>query len=193
MGERGKEGEGGWGGGGGGGRRWRGVVRTGREGRHRPGLNIRVICRGCRTCGRDLHSLTRLEVSAGQGARTAGITETQGQVTSLTQQLLVLVIMVVINVTVLVLHVLVLLPGQRLAHRSGHAGSLAGQRNHLLGFVLHGCQGLLDRLLPHLTVIPADRGSQYGVRSELEHRHSDRLILTTSMASKLWQIGISLH
>ena len=102
-------------------------------------------------------------MTAGQGARTAGVTESQGEVPSLTQEVVLPVLVVVVNVTLLIVHVLVLLPGQRLAHWPGHAGSLAGQGNHLLGFVLHGCQRLLDRLLPHLAVVPAQDGRQSSV------------------------------
>ena len=99
-------------------------------------------------------------MTAGQGARTAGVTESQGEVSSLTQEVVLPVLVVVVNVTLLIVHVLVLLPGQRLAHWPGHAGSLAGQGNHLLGFVLHGCQRLLDGLLSDLTVVPGVDNTQ---------------------------------
>ena len=110
---------------------------------------------------------------AGQGSRTAGVTEPQGQVTSLTEQIVILVIVVVINITILVIHVLVLLPGQCLAHRSSHAGPLARQGHHLLGFVLHGRQGLLDRFLSDLTVVPGADKSQCGVSSDIKYGQSD--------------------
>ena len=112
-------------------------------------------------------------MSAGEGSCTAGVTEPQGQVTSLTEQVVIILLVVVINITILVLHVLVLLSGQCLADRSGHAGPLAGQGNHLLGFVLHGCQGLLYSLLSDLTVIPGADNSQYGLSGEIKHRQSD--------------------
>ena len=99
-------------------------------------------------------------MTAGKGPRTAGVTESQGEVPSLTQEVVLPVLVVVVNVTLLIVHVLVLLPGQRLAHWPGHAGSLAGQGNHLLGFVLHGCQRLLDGLLSDLTVVPGVDNTQ---------------------------------
>ena len=124
--------------------RKRGRVWAGREGRHGPALDV---------------GEGRLQLlAAGQGARTARVTQTQRQIASLTDHILIFVNIVVIDVTFLVLHILVV-P----ADGPGHAGSLAGERHHLLGLVLHGCQRLLDRLLPHLAVVPAQDGRQSSV------------------------------
>ena len=68
-----------------------------------------------------------------------------------------MVIMVIINITVIIIHVImIIIPRHQMTDRSGHTRSLAGEGDNLLGFVLHCCQGLLDCLLPHLTVIPAN-------------------------------------